>query len=86
MNTNPRLSRIVSDLIGTDDSQKKLELFATQLYTFRMYPTFWKAREEISWDQQEVQTQLLPLTTKVSQWIPETWWGNSNAWHSPLAS
>lgn len=37
---NPRLSHPVSDLIGTDDSQKKLELFATKLYTFRMYPTF----------------------------------------------
>ena len=86
VNINPCLSHTVSDLIGTDDSQKKLELFATQLYMFRMYPTFWKAREEISWDQQEVQTQLLPLTTKVSHWIPETWWGNSNAWHSPLAS
>lgn len=40
MNTdwNPRLSHIVSDLIGTDDSQKKLELFTAQVCTFKMCP------------------------------------------------
>ena len=53
MNTdwNPGLFHTVSDLIGIDDSHKKLELFTIQLYTFRMYPTFRKAREEILWDQ-----------------------------------